>query len=67
MTTVLILVLAFFIYYVSAIVLSLSRFPECLKMPQWLENIVCGACLLYVLPAIAVTFLVCVVIPNFDE
>lgn len=67
MSTILIWVLAFFIYYVSAVVLSLSSFPECLKMPLWLENIVCGACLLYMLPAIAVMFLVFVVTPNFDK
>ena len=67
MSTILIWVLAFFIYYVSAVVLSLSSFPECLKMPKWLENIVCGACLLYVLPAIVAMLLVFAVTPKFDK
>ena len=62
MSMILLYILAFFLYYVAAIALCLSRFPECLKLPLWLENIVCIALLLYVLPAMIITLLVSAVL-----
>ena len=51
------------LYFVTAITVCASRFPECLNLPRWLEDILAWVCLIYALPAIAVMFILFEVIP----